>query len=78
MIDWKSWQIVIHDRQTATIFLEKLYCLHGVKKNQNKETDKVVVKKIKKEIDLEISPWDNDCTHKIDVPNKDKKQTHNP
>ena len=48
--------------------------VHGVKKNQNKYTKKVVVKKIKSEMNLDISPGDTDCTHRIGVLNEDKNR----
>ena len=49
--------------------------IHGVKENQNEDTDELVVNKTKSEIDLEISSRDNtDCTHRIYVLNKDKNR----
>ena len=44
--------------------------IHAVKENQNKDTDEVVINKIKSEMDLEISPGDIDLTHRIGVPSK--------
>ena len=41
--------------------------IHGVKENQNEDTDEVVVNKMKSEMDLEISPRDID-------PSKDKNR----
>ena len=41
--------------------------IHGVKKNQNEHTDEVVLKKMKMEIDLEVSQGDIYCTHRIGV-----------
>ena len=48
--------------------------IHGVKENQNGDTDEVVVNKVKSEMDLEISPGDIDRTHRIDVPGKGKNR----
>ena len=41
--------------------------IHGVKENQNENIDEVVVNEIKSEMDLDISPGDIDCTHRIGV-----------
>ena len=41
--------------------------MHGVKENQNEDTDEVVVNKLKSEMDLEISPGDIDRTHRKGV-----------
>ena len=52
--------------------------IHGIKENQNEDTDEVVVNKLKSEMDLEISPGDIDRTRvrvKIDsVPSKGKNR----
>ena len=48
--------------------------IHGIKENQNEDTDELVVNKTKSEIDLEISSRDTDCTHRIYVLNKDKNR----
>ena len=48
--------------------------IHGVKENQNEDTDEVVINKIKSEMDLDISPRDIDRTHKIGVPTKGKNR----
>ena len=48
--------------------------IHAVKENQNKDTDEVVINKIKSEMDLEISPGDIDLTHRIGVPSKGKNR----
>ena len=48
--------------------------IHAVKENQNKDTDEVVINKIKSEMDLEISPGDIDLTHRIVVPSKGKNR----
>ena len=46
----------------------------GVKENQSEGTDEVVVNKINNEMDLEISPRDIDCTHRIGVPSKGRNK----
>ena len=48
--------------------------IHGVKENQNEDTDEVVINKIKIEMDLDISPRDIDCTHRIGVLTKGKNR----
>ena len=48
--------------------------MHGVKENQNEDTDEVVVNRIKSEMDLEISPGDIDRSHKIGVPSNGKNR----
>ena len=48
--------------------------IHGVKENQNEDTDEVVINKMKSEMDLDISPGDIDCTHRIGVPSKGKNR----
>ena len=48
--------------------------IHGIKENQNEDTDEVVVNKLKSEMDLEISPGDIDRTHRIGVPGKGKNR----
>ena len=48
--------------------------IHGVKENQNEDTDEVVVNKIKSERDLDISPRDIDRTNAIGVPSKGKNR----
>ena len=48
--------------------------IHGVKENQNEDTDEVVVNKVKSEMDLEISPADIDRTHRIGLPSKSKNR----
>ena len=46
--------------------------IHGVKENQNEDTNEVVINKIKSAMDLDISPGDIDRTHRIGVPTKGK------
>ena len=48
--------------------------IHGVKENQNEDTDEVVTNKIKSEMDLEISLGDIDRTHRIGVPCKGRNR----
>ena len=48
--------------------------IHGVKENQNEDSDKVVVNKLESEMDLEISPGDIDRIHRIGVPSKGKNR----
>ena len=48
--------------------------IHGVKENQNEDTDEVVVHEIKSERDLDISPGDIDLTNAIGVPSKGKNR----
>ena len=48
--------------------------IHGVKENQNEDTDEVVVNKLKSEMNLEISPGDIDRTHRIGVPSNGKNR----
>ena len=47
--------------------------IHGVKENQNEDTDEVV-NKLKSEMNLEISPGDIDRTHRIGVPSNGKNR----
>ena len=44
--------------------------IHGVKEYQSKDTDEVIVNKIKCEMDLDISPGDIDHTNRIGVLSK--------
>ena len=39
--------------------------IHGVKKNQNEDTDEVVVNKLKSEMNIEIFSGNIDRTHRI-------------
>ena len=48
--------------------------IHGVKENQNEDTDEVVANKLKSEMDLEISPGDIDGTQRIGVQSKGKNR----
>ena len=48
--------------------------IHGLKENQNEDTEEVVIDKIKSEMDLDISPGDIDRTHRIGVPTKGKNR----
>ena len=48
--------------------------IHGVKENQNEDTNEVVINKIKSAMDLDISPGDIDRTHRIGVPTKGKNR----
>ena len=43
-----------------------------MKEKLNRDTNEVVVNKIKRDMDLEISLGDIDHTHRTDVPSKDK------
>ena len=45
-----------------------------MKEKLNRDTNEVVVNKIKRDMDLEISPGDIDHTHRTDVPSKDKNR----
>ena len=48
--------------------------IHGVKENQNEDTDEVVINKIKSEVDLDISPRDINRTHRIGISSKSKNR----
>ena len=48
--------------------------IHGVKENQNEDTDEIVVNKLKSEMDLEISAGDIDRTHRIGAPSNSKNR----
>ena len=48
--------------------------IHGLNKNQDEDTDEVVVNKIKSGMDLEISPGDINRTLRICVPSKGKNR----
>ena len=48
--------------------------IHGVKENQNEDTDEVVVNQLKTGMDLEISPGEIDRTHRIGAPSKGKNR----
>ena len=48
--------------------------IHGLKENQNEDTDEVAIDKIKSEMDLDISPGDIYRTHRIGVPTKGKNR----
>ena len=48
--------------------------IHGVKENQNEDTNEVVINKIKSAMDLDISPGDIDRTHRIGVSTKGKNR----
>ena len=69
-IDWNSWQTVnLVERQEQ--YSRKNYILiHGVKENQNKDTNEVVMNKIKSEMNLEISRGDIDRIHRISCSKK--------
>ena len=48
--------------------------IHGVKENQNEDTDEVVITKIKSEVDLEIYSGDINRTHRTCIPSKGKNR----
>ena len=68
------------DKLSSMVDRQEQYCrrncilIHGLKENQNEDTDEAVVNKIKSEMYLEISPGDIDRTHAIGVPKKGKNR----